>query len=95
MRYKVKPGIILTNICDEHFLVSCKEARIDSPYITKINETAAYIWQQLCKGSTDIEILESIKNNYEIEKPDQIEKIIKQYIDLLIENNMIVIKEEE
>ena len=56
MKYSIRPGIILTNVCDEHFLVSGKEAREHCPYVTNLNDTAVYIYKKLAEGLSKEEI---------------------------------------
>jgi len=84
----------MTSICNEFFLVSCKEARNDSPYVTQINDTAAFIWKQICKEKSLDEIIDSIKNEFEIVESEEIERIIKDFINLLLENKLIILESE-
>ncbi len=44
---KIRPGIVLISICDEHILVSTREAREFCPYVQQINNVAVYYWKLL------------------------------------------------
>lgn len=46
MKYTVIPGVILTKICDEDFLVATGPARGRVPYVEGINSTGAYFFSK-------------------------------------------------
>lgn len=44
---KIRPGVVLLSVCDEHLLVATREARDAVPYVQQINGAAAYYWKLL------------------------------------------------
>lgn len=88
--YRIRPGIVLTNVCDEHFLVSGKSARELCPYVTNLNDTAVYIYEKLSEGCTEEEILRCIQEEYEIEDADQIKGVIDAFVSQLLENGYMM-----
>ena len=44
-RYKLRPGVVLVEICGEYLLVATGEARGCCPYVTQINRAAAEYWR--------------------------------------------------
>ena len=80
--YKSRPGVVLTKLGEEYFLVAIKELMGECPYVTQLNETSAFLWKQMEQGAT-LEALEAaIGEEYEIDDPAAahaaIEDIIKQ-----------------
>ena len=45
-KYKKRSGVVLLEICGEHLLVATKEARDRCPYVTQINQSAAFYWEK-------------------------------------------------
>lgn len=95
MKYVIKPGVFLTKICGEYFLISGKEARENCPYVTQLNETAGYIWEKLVLGMSDIEILQSVHDEYDTENTEETSKAVKAFIYQLKEAGFIIEKSEE
>ncbi len=46
-QYKLRPGVVLTEVCGEYLLVSTGYARDVCPYVLQINEQAAVFWRIL------------------------------------------------
>ena len=57
MKYTVIPGVILTKICDEDFLVATGPARGRVPYVEGINSTGAYFFSKILDGFSTEEII--------------------------------------
>ena len=67
MKYRTRTGIVLTSVCGQHVLVAAKEARENCPYVTKINETAAFCWRLLENGSTCSQLADRLMEEYDAE----------------------------
>lgn len=50
---KIRPGVVLLSVCDEHLLVATREARDAVPYVQQINGPAAYYWK-LLESNTEL-----------------------------------------
>ena len=95
MRYITRPGVVLTNICDEYFLVSGKEARDHCPYVTHLNDTACFIWEKLTAGMSEDEILEAVKDEFETDNIGEISEVISAFISQLKDNGYMIEKVED
>ena len=62
MKYTVIPGVILTKICDEDFLVATGPARGRVPYVEGINSTGAYFFSKILDGLSTEEIIKQASN---------------------------------
>lgn len=93
MKYSLRPGVVLTQICDEYLIVSAKEARQYCPSVIQINETGAYIWKMLEEGMDTNEMVMSILSEFELEEDADIYGMLNDYINTLKENGYII--EEE
>ena len=65
MKYTVIPGVILTKICDEDFLVATGPARGRVPYVEGINSTGAYFFSKILDGLSTEEIIKDAVKLYE------------------------------
>lgn len=90
MNYQIRDGIVLIEICDRHFLVSTTALRGICPYIVQINDSGAYIWNQLNAGSSITDIKKGIHENYEISMNADIDNYVDQFINELINANYLM-----
>lgn len=42
MKYQIRPGVVLSEVCGEYLLLATMEASRYCPYVYQINETAAF-----------------------------------------------------
>lgn len=61
---KIRPGVVLISICDEHILVATREARGAVPYVQQINGPAAFYWKMLEEGKEPKEIVQLAAEKY-------------------------------
>lgn len=88
--YKARPGVLLTQICGEYLLVATKAARTECPFVTILNESSAFIWRMLEKG-TDLEALEAaVAEEYESEDREENRKLILALLDELDRNHYVL-----
>ena len=66
MKYNIRPGVVSTIICDEHFLVSTGDSRGKIPYIKSLNVTGAWFWSELESGEDREEIISNAMQKYGI-----------------------------
>ncbi len=95
MRYCTSNGVVLTEVYGVYVLVSAKEAREKLPYLTEINETAAYCWRHMEKGTTLPGLLEAIAAEYDLEDPEETGRDVKALIDQLLEAGYIREEKED
>ena len=66
---KTKQGFNLRQICGEHILLAEGKENIDFSNIISLNETAAFLWQQLTdKEFTPEDMAQLLVENYEVDK---------------------------
>lgn len=65
---KTKQGFNLRQICGEHILLAEGKENIDFSNIISLNETAAFLWQQLTdKEFTPEDMAQLLVENYEVD----------------------------
>ncbi len=82
MKYRTVPGIILTSVCDNYYLVSQKNTVV-------INETAAFYWKQIEKGADEKELPDLAMRYYEIDDSEELYKDIEKMLNSFLEMQMI------
>ncbi|MBR6007289.1 MAG: PqqD family protein [Clostridia bacterium] len=94
MRYKTRPGVILTSICGEHILVAAKSVLDLCPFVTEINETSAFLWKALENGADIEQLMDAVQAEYEIDDPDTVRSAINSFIEQMLELNYLVALEK-
>jgi hypothetical protein len=65
---QIKPGFLLRDLCGEQIIVAEGEENIDFSKIISLNETAAYLWQQMEGRSFDIaDMVTALCREYDVE----------------------------
>ena len=95
MKYKTRTGIVLTSICGQHVIVAAKEARENCPYVTKINETAAFCWRLLENGSTCGQLTELLMEEYDAEDVSLVRDDVKKMLDNFLKEDYLIQMEED
>ena len=65
---KVREGFMLRKIADVHVVVPVGESSIDFNGIITLNETAAFLFQQLLEGTSKERLLEELLQEYDIDQ---------------------------
>lgn len=65
---KIRPGVILVSVCDEHLLVATRDAREAVPYVQQINGAAAYYWKLLEEKADVKTIIDKASEHYNMPK---------------------------
>lgn len=61
---KIRPGVVLISVCDEHILVATREARKKVPYVRQINGAGGFYWRLLEKELEPKEIIRQAATRY-------------------------------
>ena len=79
---KIKKGFEIQNVCGEYIIVPAGADNVDYSKIISLNETAAYLWENVApKESFDIEEMVSLLlAEYEVE-----EEIAREDCEMIIE----------
>ena len=94
MKYTVRKGIVLTAVCDQQLLVASVAAREYCPYVTRITETAAYIWEKLEQNYSLEQLYSAIREDFDTGEGEDIESMVNEYL-LQLENSGYLIRREE
>ncbi|MBQ2689006.1 MAG: PqqD family protein [Solobacterium sp.] len=82
MMYRACPGIILTSVGEQYYLVSPKSR-------DQINETAAFYWSLLSEGTTVQKLKNAVIKEYSIDDSEELEEEIKAFIKELQKGHLI------
>lgn len=94
MRFKTRPGVVLAPICGEYLLVSAKAVRDFCPYVTQVNETSAFLWQQLVGGADRETLLRAVTDEYEIDDPAEVTAAIDSFLNQMLEAGYLLEEKE-
>lgn len=83
---RAKKGFKLRNICGENIIVAEGKENIDFTNIISMNETSAFLWEQIeKKDNFDAETLtELLLDNYDVDKETALNdasELIKQWLE--------------
>ena len=93
-RYKARDGLVLAQVCGEQLLVSAGALRELCPFVTVLNETSAFLWGRLKDGATSEELLQAVKEEYEVDDPAAIRGVIKDFLRQMQELNYVLTEEQ-
>lgn len=91
--YKIRKGVILSEICGEYVLVAAKELLDICPYVSQINESSAFLWKQLERGKNLSQIVQAVENEYETGDDIDIQSAVESFIQQMLEMNYLIITE--
>lgn len=94
-RYKARLGVVLTEICGEHLLVAARALKDLCPFVTVINESSAFLWEQLKNGATLEDLEAAVIAEYEIDDPAAVRGIIESFLRQMKELNYVLTEKQE
>lgn len=65
---KIKDGFVLRNICDEYIVVAVGRQTLDFKGLIKLNETGAFLWEQLKNECSEEELLTALRAEYAVDE---------------------------
>lgn len=65
---KIKDGFVLRNICDEYIVVAVGRQTLDFKGLIKLNESGAFLWEQLKSNRTEEELLAALTAEYTVDE---------------------------
>ena len=84
---KIKPGFIIRKLADNYVVVSVNNQN-EIQGMIQLNQTGAFIWQQLEAGKNEDEILSLMLEKYEISE-EKAKEDITLFIEKLRKDNLI------
>lgn len=65
---KTKKGFMLRSVAGKSIVVPIGQASVDFNGIINLNETGAFLWEQLAKGCTYDELLNALLSEYDVDE---------------------------
>ena len=62
---KIKKGFIIRQLGSEHMVVAIGEASKEFSGMIRLNDTGAFLWNELVKGATEEEVVTAMLDTYE------------------------------
>lgn len=81
---KIKDGFILREVAGSYLVVAVGKAVKEFNGMVNLNETGAFLWKLLEKGSTAEKMTEALLAEYEIDR-ETAEKDVGEFINKLLE----------
>ncbi|GEM_PF-6971791 len=82
MIYKTCPGIILTSVAGQEYLVTAKNRM-------QLNDTAAFYWRRLSEGADITELKKAVMLEYDLEDSQELDQEIRDMIQSLLKEGLI------
>ncbi len=77
---KIKEGFIIRNVAGNNVVVPIGEATLDFNGMMNLNETGAFLFEQMLEGTTREKLINSVMSEYDID-----EQTAKDDVDAFIE----------
>ena len=79
---KIKEGFEIQNVCGEYIIVPAGADNVDYSKIISLNETAAYLWENVAtkEAFTTDDLVELLLEEYEVE-----ESVAREDCELIVE----------
>lgn len=85
---KLDKEYVLRQIGDDYVIVPVGKAALDFNGMITVNETGAFLWEQLVKGTSKEGLLETLLETYEVTQ-EEAERDIDEFLDVLYKNNIL------
>ena len=84
-RYRIRPGVVLTSVCGESYLVAAKAAQKQCPYFSQLNDSSAFLWRKLSDAMTAEELTRVVLAEFEVEDPASLQGVINRFLSQMVE----------
>ena len=90
IRYRTRPGVVLTTVGGQYVLVAAKSIREICPSTSEINETAAFCWRVLEEGTDFDGLFDRLSKEYEIDDPESARADLTELLEQLKNANYLI-----
>ena len=87
---RIKENLVLKELGDEYVVVPVGEGLLDFQVMLTLNDTGAFLWNNLKEETSIEDLLDSLTKEYDVEK-ETAEKDIKEFLDILISKDLILL----
>ena len=91
-RYKIRPGVVLAQVCGENLLVATRPARGKCPYVRQLNSTGAYFWSLLEQNMGEEQMLQAARVHYQAE-PERLRSSLPPFLAGLAQQGYLIPEE--
>lgn len=91
---RIREGLVLRNIGDEYVIVDPGQGMVDMSKVYRLNDTAAWLWDQIIDKDFSLsDLMSLVKEYYDVEDMDEniLEEDMKAIILFLEENELLVV----
>ena len=85
---KLKDGFMLKKILDDYIVVPTGDNIVDFAVAVSLNETGAFLWQQLECEKTVYELADALAAEYDV-TPDEVIADVVEFADMLKTHNFL------
>lgn len=85
---KLDKEYILRQIGDDYIIVPVGKAALSFNGMITVNETGAFLWEQLVKGTNKEELLRTVVETYEVAL-EEAERDIEEFLETLYANDIL------
>ena len=85
---KLDKEYVLRQIGDDYVIVPVGKAVLSFNGMITVNETGAFLWEQLVKGTSKEGLLETLMETYEVTQ-EEAERDIDEFLDVLYKNKIL------
>ena len=79
---------VLRQIGDDYIIVPVGKSALSFNGMITVNETGAFLWEQLVEGTNKEELLRTMLETYEVTQ-EEAERDIDEFLDILYENEIL------
>ena len=85
---KLDKEYVLRQIGDDYVIVPVGKAAMGFNGMITVNETGAFLWEQLVEGINKEELLQTMVETYEVTQ-EEAERDIDEFLDVLYKHNIL------
>lgn len=84
----LKKGFMLKKILDDYIVVPTGDNMVDFAVAVSLNETGAFLWEQLESEKTFEELVKALSDEYGV-SPDDVAGDVGEFVELLKKHNFL------
>lgn len=86
---RLKDGFLLRKVAGEYIVVPTGDSMVDFKAMISLNETGAFLWEQLSEDITKQQLTERLLSEYDVDKATAVSDVA-EFVKLLKEKNLLV-----
>lgn len=85
---KIKDSFMIKKILDDYVVIPTGEEMVNFDAMITLNETGAFLWEQLSQDKTQEQLCDALCAEYEVER-DQVEQDVQDFVDMLVKAQVL------